>query len=378
MGMALCLGRSFPVFPRLLVLTAVFWAGLQFLPFFGSRNLTQTMIQASQIMDQATRALQEARADLGIAIEKKNDPNQTGLIGIESSPITTSVGQLKAKRTTTTPNLAGLAVLLLNRAGVRPRDTIAIGASGSFPALIVAVLSAASAMEVKALLIPSLGASQWGANRPDFHWLIMQRILQSQMLLDFETVAISLGGDRDAGKRLPPEGRRLLQDALNNSPWTPIKESTLETNVQTRMRLFREAAEGSPIKAYINIGGSWSNLGTDSLILNVQPGLARIRRFPPPEKQGMVFAMAGSGVPVLHLLYIRGLTSEFALPWDPVPLPEPGRGRLYQQVRQQSGTFVLLALVYLAAVVGVILLDLREKRGRLRPLSADPDRGWRV
>jgi poly-gamma-glutamate system protein len=361
MGMAHSLSRSSPVFARLLILTAVFWAGVQFLPFSGPRNLSQTMIRASQIMARAANVLQEARADLGIKIDEKNDPNRTGLIGVESSPITTSVGQLEAKRTTTNPNFAGLAVLLLHRAGVRSRDTIAIGASGSFPALIVAVLSAATAMEVNALLIPSLGASQWGANRADFHWGIMQQILQSHNLLNFETVAISMGGDQDMGKRLPPEGRRLLQDALNSSPWAIIQETVLASNVLTRMQLFRSAAGDSPIQAYVNIGGSWSNLGTDSLVLNVKPGLAHIRRFPRLEKQGMVFAMAGSGVPVLHLLYIRGLTLEFALPWDPVPLPEPGRGRMYQQTRLQSGAFVLLALSYMAAAGGMILIDLRKK-----------------
>ncbi len=373
--MAHKLSRSSPVFASLLILTGFFWIGVQFLPFSGPRNLGRTMMRASQIMARATEVLQNARSDLGIEIDGKNDPNRTGFIGVESSSITTSVGQLEAKRTTTNPNFAGLAVLLLHRAGIRPGGTIAIGASGSFPALIVAALSAATAMQVKALLIPSLGASQWGANRADFHWGIMQQILQSRSLLDFETVAISMGGDQDMGKRLPPEGRRLLLGALNSSPWTIIQEPRLAANVLTRIQLFREAAGDSSIQAYVNIGGSWSNLGTDSLILNVKPGLTRIRRIPPPEKQGMVFAMAGSGVPILHFLYIKGLTSEYTLPWDPIPLPKAGSGRMYQQVRLQSGAFVLWALIYIAAAGGVIMNDRRKQSSRLRRLRSDPDRG---
>ncbi len=376
--MAHKLSRSSPVFASLLILTAVFWIGVRFLPFSGPRNLDRTMMRASQIMARATEVLQNARSDLGLEIDAKNDPNRTGFIGVESSSITTSVGQLEAKRTTTNPNFAGLTVLLLHRAGVRPGGTIAIGASGSFPALIVAVLSAATAMQVKALLIPSLGASQWGANRADFHWGIMQQILQSQGLLDFETVAISMGGDQDMGKRLPPEGHRLLQGALNSSPWKIIQEPTLAANVSTRMQLFRVAAGDSPIKAYVNIGGSWPNLGTDSLILNVKPGLARIRRIPPPEKQGMVFAMAESGVPILHFLYIKGLTSEYALPWDPVPIPKAGRGRMYQQVRLQSGAFVLWVLSYITAAGWMILTDRRKHSSRLKRLRSDPDRDCRA
>jgi poly-gamma-glutamate system protein len=356
-------GRSSPVFVWLLILSLAFLVLIYVLPFSGSGDLPFTMVQASERMVSATQALRECRAGHGLAIDPDIDINRTGLIGGEFSPITTSVGQLEAKRTTTNPNAAGLIVLLLHQAGVRRGDTIAVGASGSFPALIIATLCAASVMDVDALFIPSLGASQWGANHPEFHWLIMQDCLEDLGLIRRPPVAVSLGGDNDVGTNMAPEGRALLERAMEASGLTIIREQDLKKNVAWRTRLLRAAANGAAIRAFVNIGGTFANIGTDSLILEVKPGVARIRDFPPPERQGMVFAMAARNVPVIHLLFIRGLATEYGLPWDPKALPSPGQGTLYRRVREQSLTFIILGLVYLAIVIALLLFhSLRFRR----------------
>jgi poly-gamma-glutamate system protein len=357
-------GRSSPVFAWFLALSLAFLILIQVLPFAGSGGLHTSMVEASEMMASAAQALHECRTGRGIAIDPETDINRTGLIGLEFSSITTSVGRLEAKRTTTDPNAAGLVVLLLHEAGVRRGDTIAVGASGSFPALIAATLCAASALDVNALLLPSLGASQWGANHPEFHWLNMQDCLEEQGFIPRPPVAVSLGGDSDVGISMAPEGRALLEDAMEASGLSVIREPDLEKNVALRMRLFEEAAGGSDIRAFVNIGGTFANMGTDSRILEVKPGVARIRSLPPPERRGMVFAMAARGIPVIHLLYIRGLASEYGLPWDPAPLPSPGEGPLYRRVRERSLTFLILGLVYLAAVIALLLIDIQQRKRR--------------
>ena len=113
----------------------------------------------------------------GVPIDAVVDVNRTGLIGLGSSPITTSLGNLEAKRTTTNPDFAALVVMLLDQAGVRRGDAVAVGASGSFPALTVAALCAAESLGARALVIGSLGASEWGANDPRFDWLSLTRCL---------------------------------------------------------------------------------------------------------------------------------------------------------------------------------------------------------
>ena len=102
----------------------------------------------------------------------------------------------------------------------------------------------------------------------------------------------------------------------------------------------------------------------DSEILNVKPGLAKISQFPPEEKQGMVFAMAARKIPVLHLLYIRGLVQHYGLPWDPQPLPRPGEGGIYSKVREKDPVFLFLAGIYLLLVFGILIFQARIDRKR--------------
>jgi poly-gamma-glutamate system protein len=122
------------------------------------------------------------------------------------------------------------------------------------------------------------------------------------------------------------------------------------------MAFYLAAAGSRPIKAFVNIGGSWANLGTDPDVLKVEPGLAGRVTVPPPSRRGVLQAMAAAGIPVVHLLNVKGLCERYGLPWDPRPLPGPGRGpsRLRPAV-------VLSALYVLAVALALV-------RGRRRPV----------
>jgi poly-gamma-glutamate system protein len=313
------------------------------------------MTEASRIMVEAMDALKECRENKKILLNEKDDLNETGLIGVERSMITTSVGRLKAKRTSTNPNMAGLLVLLLSDCGVREGDCIAVGASGSFPALIVATLSAAKAMEIKPLVINSLGSSQWGGNHPDFHWLKMWSCLVENNIFSVPPLALTLGGERDVGQDMAQEGRNYLLEEIRESGYPLLSQLDLVQNVLSRMDLYRKGAGGKAIKAFINVGGSWANMGTDSSVLRVKPGLNRITEFPALETRGMIFAMAAENIPVIHLLHMRGLAQKYGLPWDPIPLPQPGQGKLYQSVTEENPGFILIGAFYLALAALVII-----------------------
>ena len=308
------------------------------------------MIKASEIMREAISTLSMCLAEKNQEINQEFDINGTGLIGFENSPITTTLGSLEAKRTTTNPNMGALIVHLLYEAGVRESDAVAVGASGSFPALIVAVMSAAKAMSVNPIIICSLGASQWGANRPDFHFLKMLDCLSSAGIFDFRLAAVSLGGERDVGEGMSNEARDLLISDIEDSGILFIQEENLPANVRTKMQIYEKHAAKNGIKGFINIGGSWSNIGTSSEILNLKPGLVKIKKIPPVESRGLVFEMANRLIPVVHLLYIQGLIEFYGLPWDPAPLPEVGKGRVYQKIVQDHPLSLLLAAVYLCVM----------------------------
>ncbi|HMA53041.1 MAG TPA: poly-gamma-glutamate system protein [Acidobacteriota bacterium] len=319
------------------------------------------MIEASRLMARSTAAIKDCRISRGLPIDRSVDPNATGLIGEERSSITTSAGRLEAKRTTANPAFAGLVVSLLHQAGARRGDVVAVGASSSFPALIVATLSAARAMGVEPLVISSLGASEWGGNIPGFSWLDMEDCLKAKGPIDVRPIARAIGGDEDIGRDMSPEGRALLAARIMAGAAPFLEEPDLERNVARRVALYKDRAGARPIRAFVNIGGSWANLGTDADVLKIEPGLARAILVPPPARRGVIQAMAAAKIPVVHLLNVRGLCERYGLPWDPRPLPAPGEGPFYRRAAGGSRTAAALTAAYILATLA-LLVSLRRRR----------------
>jgi poly-gamma-glutamate system protein len=337
---------------------ALFLAALAFLDG-GGVSLRREMIEASRLMARAENAVRDCRERKGVSLNEAADPNRTGLIGLETSPITTSLGHLAAKRTTTNPDFAGLLVRLLDEAGVRRGDAVAVGASGSFPALVIAVLSAAKVAGVGPLVISSLGASEWGANDPDFTWLEMEACLRTAGLFDSRPVALALGGDEDVGRNMAPSGRTLLLERVRASGIPFIGPASLPANVALRLRRYDEAAGAKPIRAFVNIGGSSANIGTNAEVLKLRPGLLDHVFIPPPAERGVLQEMAARKVPVIHLLNVKGLCDRYGLPWDPRPLPEPGGSALFRRSPSPGPVRTWLSAVYVLVVVALLALRRR-------------------
>jgi poly-gamma-glutamate system protein len=354
------LGRDLfkPVYAAAALSVAYFLLA-RFLPF-PEPALKAEMAGASRLMASANVAIKDCRESRGVQVDWETDPNGTGLIGLETSAITTSAGRLEAKRTTTNPNFAGLVVSLLHDAGARRGDAIAVGASSSFPALIVATLSAAKIMGLEPLIISSLGASEFGANIPGFNWTDMEDCLRAAGVLDVRPIARAIGGDEDVGRDMSPEGRALLESRIRESGVPFLEESDLERNVSSRMMLYREAAGTRPIKAFVNIGGSWANIGTNAEVLKLRPGLAGDVFVPSPAGRGVLQAMAAAKIPVIHLLNIKGLCERYGLPWDPRPLPGPGEGPLFRRAAAGPWPSAALTVVYILAMITVMFLAPRR------------------
>ena len=287
--------------------------------FSGDADVT---LRAARLMGQAVQAIEAEHERRGISFESSSDPNRTGLIGPQDSPLVTTMGELEAKRTTTNPNMAGLIASLLRQAGVKAGDSVAIGSSGSFPALLVASLAAAKAMDVQPVVILSLGASSYGATDPRFDLLDIFNLLRRERICTEAPAGVSLGGDRDVGHDFDAATRDRLANQIRASGLLFLHESDLRRNVAERMRLYHNAAKGK-IAAFINSGGGYANLGTSRLVLDIKPGLNNRFHQPPDAERGVIFEMAASNIPVIHLLFIKGLALQAGLPWDPIPLPQP-------------------------------------------------------
>ena len=335
---------------------------------------TPPMVEAATAMNAVSGRVTRHCRDRGILIEVGVDPNGTCLVGPDYTELLTSLGQLEAKRTTTTPDMSGLLVHLLSEAGVEKGDRVAVGASGSFPALMVATLTAVEALGAEPVTILSLGASSFGATRPAFHLMDLYELLEAGGFVSGPPAAVSLGGSGDVGAEFDPAFRAgLLQDLLGSG--VPVLlNPDLRANVAARMAFYGLEASGRALSgvaevpklaAFVNIGGAEVNLGISPKILNVPPGLvgglgvAESRTvdgpidLPPENERGVLFEMVSRGVPVIHLLHVRGLVLRYGLPWDPFPLPEAGSTRFRDVQKGKNLRFWLLTAGYLGVLAFV-------------------------
>jgi poly-gamma-glutamate system protein len=317
------------------------------------------MITAAQIMEKAISTIRFYCDQTGIKIDETTDPNLTGLIGSEISPIATTLGNLAAKRTTTNPEFAALVVRLLEEAGVSPGDTIAIGSSGSFPALMIAAIAAAQSLNVYPIIIISLGASSYGVTNPDFNLLNIYEVLFQKKIFTVQPAAVSLGGDQDVGRDFDLAIKARLIQQIKSSGLPFIYEPNLEKNVAKRMKIFEGNSLKSRIAAFVNIGGSYANIGTSEQVLKIKPGLSHPRSIPTKAERGVLFEMAARKIPIIHLLYIKGLTMKYGLPWDPIPLPEPMESGLFNKQSNQHIRLWIISGIYFTILIALIVYGIR-------------------
>lgn len=316
--------------------------------------------RASERMQAAARLIATERAVRGLPIDPESDPNRTGLIGPEHTPITTTLGHLGAKRTSTNPNMAGLVVQLLGQAGARPGGCAAVALSGSFPALNIAVMAALDAMGLRPVAVSTVGASTYGATDPEFTWPDMEPVLVERQVLSHRSAAVAPGGvDRDS-PIFGDAGWRQARAAMERSGLEILDEdgdSGLAADVERRMRLYESGCGGRPA-VFVNVGGGLTALGRCRAAERLPPGLLPPGIHDAGPDCGILFRMAESGVPVVHLLNVLGLAREHGLPVDPTPLPgvRPGRVR-----SESSGTRAI------AAAGLVVTLACGWWAGRRRP-----------
>jgi poly-gamma-glutamate system protein len=313
-------------------------------------------IRAAAMMERAIASLREHSRSRGRLFDEALDPNHTGLIGLEYSEITTTLGSLEAKRTTTNPNMAAVIVQLLEESGVSAGDTIAVGCSGSFPALAIATLAASRSLGVHPVVILSLGASSFGATRTDQTLLDLYEVLRKSGDFDGPAAAVSLGGAGDVGSDFEPEVRKKLIDQIRQSGVPFLYQADLQQNVAERMKIYFGSSSRRRIAAFVNIGGSYADMGTNPAVLKLEPGVNKQMTIPAREEEhGVVFAMAKRHIPVVHLLHVKGLALKYGLPWDPMPLPVVSGGGVSYARSGFNGVTWTLTGAYFSLIILVFV-----------------------
>ena len=338
-------------------------------PYYAEKML------AARKAQEAMGVISEASEKRGLRVHEKTDPAGSRLIGEVLSPITSGSGSLVSKQTTANPNFAAVVVQWLKDLGIKSGDVVAVGLSGSFPAINIAVYAALHELGVEPIIISSTAASQWGANNPGFTWLDMESALRKNGVFPYKSVAASLGGVGDEAIGLTERGRKQLMRAIERneipgigaiqqpeprvveegSEEAPAELAAVDQNrVRERMRIYYDNAGDRPIRAYVNVGGGTVSVGTKVGKRKFLPGINRrppkgIDEMPP----SVIGAFLQSGVPAIHGTRIVELADEYGLEIAPYRMPEVGQGDIFQK-RQPNRWLAGIVLVLILLSLFVI------------------------
>lgn len=247
----------------------------------------------------------------------KRDPARSGLIGEEFSPLTTSLGTLEDKRAAARPETADAVLAYLTRAGVASGDWVAVNASASFPGFILATLCAAETLGAKVQMVFSYGSSMYGGTQPGWTFPEMLDLLNARGLLKTRIAAVAPGGAEDRMSETlledPWPTVRALLDSRNEEK---IEEPRFPDAVRRRLEVFGSVPGG--VRCFVNCGGAWTSMGLSEKVLEVGFGLLRTKGpFPQGPDRGLIFEYLERGVPVVHLLYAKGICGEAGIPYGP-------------------------------------------------------------
>lgn len=311
--------------------------------------------EAATLCAKSSKAIKNHHLGNAEYVGNFNDPNETGLIGFEYSPITSERGSFIAKSTSTNPNFAALVVEYFKKIDIKQGDCVAVGMTGSFPALNIAVCSAIQTLKLHPVIICSVSSSSWGANDPEFTWLDMMTVLKDSGLISFSPVAASIGASQDIGRGLSLEGIDQAKASISRNKLKFIYEPDSREAISERVEIYKSYAGDSPIKAYINVGGGIASLGSDRNGDVIPPGLNEsitVDAF--ADKKGVIYEMSKMGIPIIQMLDVKALVEANQMPMNPIPLPLPGEGKLF--VEKRINLYVIIPItVFLLLLIGFII-----------------------
>jgi poly-gamma-glutamate system protein len=270
--------------------------------------------QAARSMEQALQILAQEATTRGFPPDPATDPNRTGLIGLPFSPLTTTLGSLPSKRTGAQPAAAALMVRLLREAGVHPGDRVVLDSSGSFPGFAIATLVALKTLGAEPITLASIGASTYGANRPDFTLPDMLHVLVQRGLLPKGPLAVSPGGASDAGKDMDAAALEAALERARSRGSQVLRPTDLAAGTAAKRALL-----GTP-RVLVSVGGNWTSAGPGES-LQGRTGLLKPAEFGPhgPSGTGLIQACLREGIPVIRILDVQDLCVRTGLPFDPIP-----------------------------------------------------------
>lgn len=329
-------------------------------------------IESAKLMNSFLSVLKEEAIKKNLKIDATNDPNKTGLIGLNYSKITTSPGIISDKLTALNPNISAVFVSLLNKAKLKKGDYVAIGLTGANPGANLALYSAIKTLKLHPIIISSVGSSQFGANREQFTFLDMESVLYKHKLINFRSIAASLGGGKDIGRGLSSEGRKLIEEAIKRNHVQFIKEKNLKKDIEERMKIYLEnVPKNTKIKAFINIGTGVVNVGNYLTAKIIKTGVHFNLADKKLPKENVIMKFARKNTPIIHIYRANDLAKKYHLAIAPETLPKVGEGKIFSS-KILNVTIASICLFILLVIIFVLINIDRNQRHIVNNII-DPD-----
>ncbi len=314
-------------------------------------------LEASNLAAKAMAILKEEAIRRHIATDSINDPNETYLVGTKYSIITADRVPLTDVLVSLNPNFAAAVAEMITELKLRKGDLVAVNTSSTFPGLNIAVLSACEVLGIEPLIITAAASASYGANNPDFTWLDMESHLKKSAIFQFTTYAASIGGEKDNGEGISPEGRIMLLRSIERNNARLVNSPSLAENIAQRFSIYHKLAEerNKPLKAYIDIGGTVTGFGQTIPDTLVKPGINKY-----PEQQffsnyGLIQRMVEKRIPIIFLGNIKSLALSRGLVITAIPQPQPGQDELFFKEKYS----IKLAVFFLLLIVVMLFLYIR-------------------
>ncbi|WP_448822028.1 poly-gamma-glutamate system protein, partial [Cetobacterium sp.] len=156
-------------------------------------------------------------------------------------------------------------------------DTVYVNMSSSFPGLNLSLISALDTLNLRGVIINSIGSSMYRANNEGFTFLEMAEYLKSKNMIKNNIKLYTLGGDADEGLNFDEDTKKSLIERVKNMDIQRLDFKDLNDNIKKRINYYEEYPNP---KYFINIGGNlvssklekyYKNLGVPTLtMLNIK------------------------------------------------------------------------------------------------------------
>jgi len=306
------------------------------------------MLQSVELTKRWFAIIEQLKIEKGIKSDAGSRVPNSFMIGDEWSVITTSLGSLESKETSTNPDFSALVVRLLKEANINKGSTVGVILSGSFPSLAISTLAALQILEIDAVVFSSVGSSTYGANQVDVTWIDMESNLQKRGGLKIVSNLVSIGSQDDSGKDLLEEGISSIKNAALRNSVILYEPKSLKESIDKKLEIFQKA----DISLLINIGGNQTSLGECAHSTMIPNGLHFKIDACKDSNRGLIVRLNELGVPFINMLDIKDLASRYGIAISP--------GKSYAEstqlyTRNESNRNVL-AIIFIICVIPLYFL----------------------